>query len=168
MLSQSRLITTQQHTEQVSLLRWLKNAWKKIEVIDKTHLRWSSTCDLALQCPLQEAETDFPQVFQGRKTITRFLADATTLLSGRGKEDPTILEALWWGVLLLGQISFLDLVFCFCGLTWTFCSNFFTGALMTLLTPLLAHSQSPTPPMTPTVRILGTRSDTCQATRSCH
>ena len=80
---------------------------EKIEVIDKTHLRWSSTCDLALQCPLQEAETDFPQVFQGRKTITRFLADATTLLSGRGKEDPTILEALWWGVLLLGQISFL-------------------------------------------------------------
>ena len=166
MLSQSRLITTQQHTEQVSLLRWLKNAWKKLKWLTK--LRWSSTCDLALQCPLQEAETDFPQVFQGRKTITRFLADATTLLSGRGKEDPTILEALWWGVLLLGQISFLYLVFCFCGLTWTFCSNFFTGALMTLLTPLLAHSQSPTPPMTPTVRILGTRSDTCQATRSYH
>ena len=95
----------------------IEKFWKKIEVIDRTHLRWSSTCDQALQCPLQEAGTDFPQVFQGRKTTTRFLADATTLLSGRGREDPTILEALWWGVLLLGQISFLDFVFCFCVLT---------------------------------------------------
>ena len=118
MLSQSRLITTQQHTEQVSLLRWLKNAWKKLKWLTK--LRWSSTCDPASQCPLQEAETDFPQAFQGRKTTTRILADATTLLSGRGREDPTILEALWWGVLLLGQISFLDFVFCFCDLTWTY------------------------------------------------
>ena len=166
MLSQSRLITTQQHTEQVSLLRWLKNTGKKLKWLTK--LRWSSTCDLASQCPLQEAETDFPQAFQGRKTTTKFLADATTLLSGRGREDPTILEALWWGVLLLGQISFLDFVFCFCDLTWTFCSNSFTGALMTLLTPLLAPSQSPTPPMTPTVRIPGTRSDTYQAPWSCH
>ena len=166
MLSQSRLITTQQHTEQVSLLRWLKNAWKKLKWLTK--LRWSSTCDPASQCPLQEAETDFPQAFQGRKTTTRILADATTLLSGRGREDPTILEALWWGVLLLGQISFLDFVFCFCGLNWTFCSNSSTGALTTLLMPLLAPSQSPTPPMTPTVRIPGTRSDALQAPRSCH
>ena len=88
MLSQSRLITTQQHTEQASLLRWVKNAWRKLKRLTKLISDGAQPATWRCNVPSKRRKQTSPRSSRVGKLLPGFLQMLQHYSQGEGKKIP--------------------------------------------------------------------------------